>query len=199
MDVGVLFAIIIGSIFVNNFVFARFFGLCSFIGVSQKIESSIGMGMAVTFVMTLSSSITWLIYNYLFVPYKMEYLNTVAFILVIAALVQFVELVMRKTAPKMFRMLGVFLPLITTNCAVLAVTLVNVQEKVNGQSYNFITATFNGFASALGYTIALLLLAGIREQLVVSRIPKPFRGVATAFMCGGLLALAFMGFNGMKI
>ncbi len=194
MDLGVLFTIIVGSIFINNFVFARFFGLCSFIGVSQKIESSVGMGLAVSFVMTLASSITWLIYTYLFVPFHMEYLNTVAFILVIAALVQFVELVMRKTVPNMFRMLGVFLPLITTNCAVLAVTLVNVQDK-----YNFIGASLNGLASAIGYSLALLLLAGIREQLVVSRIPKPFRGVAMAFMCGGLLALAFMGFNGMKI
>lgn len=194
MDVGILFTILIGAIFVNNFVFARFFGLCSFIGVSQKLESTIGMGLAVTFVMTLASSITWAIYTYLFVPFHMEYLNTVAFILVIAALVQFVELVMRKTAPSMFRMLGVFLPLITTNCAVLAVTLVNIQEK-----YDFIGASFNGFASAVGYTIALLLLAGIREQLINSKIPKPFRGVAMAFMCGGLLALAFMGFNGMKI
>ena len=194
MDLGVLFTIIVGSIFINNFVFARFFGLCSFIGVSQKIESSVGMGLAVSFVMTLASSIIWLIYTYLFVPFHMEYLNTVAFILVIAALVQFVELVMRKTVPNMFRMLGVFLPLITTNCAVLAVTLVNVQDK-----YNFIGASLNGLASAIGYSLALLLLAGIREQLVVSRIPKPFRGVAMAFMCGGLLALAFMGFNGMKI
>lgn len=194
MDLGVLFAIIVGSIFINNFVFARFFGLCSFIGVSQKLESSVGMGLAVSFVMTLASSITWVIYTYLFVPFHMEYLNTVAFILVIAALVQFVELVMRKSAPNMFRMLGVFLPLITTNCAVLAVTLVNVQEK-----YNFIGATLNGLASAIGYTMALLLLAGIREQLINSKIPKPFRGVSMAFMCGGLLALAFMGFNGMKI
>jgi electron transport complex protein RnfA len=194
LDLGNLFAIIIGSIFINNFIFARFLGICPFMGVSKKIESSIGMGMAVTFVMTLASAVTWLVHNYLLVPFKLEYLQTISFILIVASLVQFVEMVVRKTSPNLYKALGVFLPLITTNCAVLGVAILNVQEK-----YSFIETTVNGFAAAVGFTMALILLAGIRERLEYSEVPKAFQGVAIAFISAGLLAMAFMGFSGMKI
>ncbi len=194
MDLGNLFAIIIGSIFINNFIFAKFLGICPFMGVSKKIESSIGMGMAVTFVMTLASAVTWIVYNYLLVPFNLEYLQTISFILIIASLVQFVEMVVRKTSPNLYKALGVFLPLITTNCAVLGVAILNVQEK-----YNFIETTVNGFAAAVGFTMALILLAGVRERLEYAEVPKAFQGVAIAFISAGLLAMAFMGFSGMKI
>jgi len=194
LDLGNLFAIIIGSIFINNFIFAKFLGICPFMGVSKKIESSIGMGMAVTFVMTLASAVTWIVYYYLLVPFNLEYLQTISFILIIASLVQFVEMVVRKTSPNLYKALGVFLPLITTNCAVLGVAILNVQEK-----YNFIETTINGFAAAVGFTMALILLAGVRERLEYADVPKAFQGVAIAFISAGLLAMAFMGFSGMKI
>ncbi len=194
MDLGNLFAIIIGSIFINNFIFAKFLGICPFMGVSKKIESSIGMGMAVTFVMTLASAVTWVIYYYLLVPFNLEYLQTISFILIIASLVQFVEMVVRKMSPNLYKALGVFLPLITTNCAVLGAAILNIQEK-----YNFIETTVNGFAAAVGFTMALILLAGVRERLEYADVPKAFQGVAIAFISAGLLAMAFMGFSGMKI
>lgn len=194
MDLSTLFGIIIGSIFINNFIFARFLGLCPFMGVSKKIESSIGMGMAVTFVMTVASAVTWVVYNYLLVPYHLEYLQIIAFILVIASLVQFVEMLIQKTSPNLYKALGVFLPLITTNCAVLGVAILNIQEK-----YNFIETTVNGFAAAVGFTLALLMLAGIRERIEYSDVPEAFRGIAIAFISAGLLAIAFMGFSGMTI
>ncbi len=194
MDLSTLFGIVIGSIFINNFIFARFLGLCPFMGVSKKIESSIGMGMAVTFVMTVASAVTWVVYNYLLVPYHLEYLQIIAFILVIASLVQFVEMLIQKTSPNLYKALGVFLPLITTNCAVLGVAILNIQEK-----YNFIETTVNGFAAAIGFTLALLMLAGIRERIAYSDVPEAFQGVAIAFVSAGLLAIAFMGFSGMTI
>ncbi len=194
MDLGNLFGIIFGSIFINNFVFAKFLGICPFMGVSKKVESSIGMGMAVTFVMTLASAVTWVVQNYLLVPYELEYLQTIAFILIIASLVQFVEMAVQKTSPNLYKALGVFLPLITTNCAVLGVAILNIQE-----DYNFIETVVNGMAAAIGFTMALILLAGIRERLEYADVPKPFQGVAIAFITAGLLAMAFMGFSGMKI
>ncbi|UUV19450.1 electron transport complex subunit RsxA [Fusobacteria bacterium ZRK30] len=194
MDLGNLFGIIFGSIFINNFVFAKFLGICPFMGVSKKVESSIGMGMAVTFVMTLASAVTWVVQNYLLVPFGLEYLQTIAFILIIASLVQFVEMAVQKTSPNLYKALGVFLPLITTNCAVLGVAILNIQEK-----YNFIETVVNGMAAAIGFTMALILLAGIRERLEYADVPKPFQGVAIAFVTAGLLAMAFMGFSGMKI
>ena len=194
MDLGNLFGIIFGSIFINNFVFAKFLGICLFMGVSKKVESSIGMGMAVTFVMTLASAVTWVVQNYLLVPFGLEYLQTIAFILIIASLVQFVEMAVQKTSPNLYKALGVFLPLITTNCAVLGVAILNIQEK-----YNFIETVVNGMAAAIGFTMALILLAGIRERLEYADVPKPFQGVAIAFVTAGLLAMAFMGFSGMKI
>ncbi len=194
MDLGKLFGIIIASIFINNFILVRFLGICPFMGVSKKTDSSIGMGMAVTFVMTIASSVTWVLYNYILHPLKLEYLQIIAFILVIASLVQFVEMVIQKSSPNLHKALGVYLPLITTNCAVLGVAILNIQEK-----YTFIEATVNGFAGAVGFSIALVVLAGIRERLEYSDIPKAFQGVAIVFITAGLLAMAFMGFSGMKI
>ncbi|NLK62114.1 MAG: electron transport complex subunit RsxA [Fusobacteria bacterium] len=194
MDLGKLFSIIILSIFINNFVFSQFLGICPFMGVSKKSDSALGMGMAVTFVMTLASGVTWLIYYKILVPLNLEYLNIISFILIIASLVQFVEMFIQKSSPNLYKSLGVFLPLITTNCAVLGVAILNLQKE-----YNFIEATVNGFAAAVGFSIALLLMAGIRERLEYSDIPEAFKGVAIVFVTAGILAMAFMGFSGMKI
>lgn len=194
MELGNLFSIIIGAIFINNFVFAKFLGICPFMGVSKKVESSIGMGMAVAFVMVLASAITWLVYNFLLLPFNLEYLQTIMFILIIASLVQFVEMAIQKTSPSLYKALGVFLPLITTNCAVLGVAILNIQE-----GYNFIETIVNSFAVAIGFTLALVLLAGIRERLEYADVPRPFQGVPIAFVSAGLLAMAFMGFAGMQI
>lgn len=194
MDLGKLIGIIISSILINNFVFARFLGICPFMGVSKKIESSIGMGMAVTFVMTLASGVTWVINKFILVPYNIEYLRTIAFILIIASLVQFVEMAIEKLSPNLYKALGVFLPLITTNCAVLGVAIINI-----GENYNFIEAITNGFAGALGFTLALIILAGIRERLDYSDVPASFKGIGIAFVTAGILAMAFMGFSGIKI
>jgi electron transport complex protein RnfA len=194
VDLGNLFSIIVGAIFINNFIFAKFLGICPFMGVSKKVESSIGMGMAVAFVMTLASAVTWLVYEFLLVPYELEYLQTIAFILIIASLVQFVEMAIQKTSPHLYKALGVFLPLITTNCAVLGVAILNIQ-----QGFNFIETVVNGFAGAIGFTLALVLLAGIRERLEYADVPRPFQGVPIAFISAGLLAMAFMGFSGMQI
>ncbi|GLI58342.1 electron transport complex subunit A [Propionigenium maris DSM 9537] len=194
MDLGNLISIVIGAIFINNFVFAKFLGICPFMGVSKKVESSIGMGMAVAFVMTLASAVTWLIYYFMLVPFGLEYLQTIMFILIIASLVQFVEMAIQKTSPSLYKALGVFLPLITTNCAVLGVAILNVQE-----GFNFIETIINSFAVAVGFTLALILLAGIRERLEYADVPRPFQGVPIAFVSAGLLAMAFMGFAGMQI
>jgi electron transport complex protein RnfA len=194
VDLGNLFSIIVGAIFINNFIFAKFLGICPFMGVSKKVESSIGMGMAVAFVMTLASAVTWIVYKFLLVPYGLEYLQTIAFILIIASLVQFVEMAIQKTSPHLYKALGVFLPLITTNCAVLGVAILNIQE-----GFNFIETVVNGFAGAIGFTLALVLLAGIRERLEYADVPRPFQGVPIAFISAGLLAMAFMGFSGMQI
>jgi electron transport complex protein RnfA len=194
VDLGNLFSIIVGAIFINNFIFAKFLGICPFMGVSKKVESSIGMGMAVAFVMTLASAVTWIVYKFLLVPYGLEYLQTIAFILIIASLVQFVEMAIQKTSPHLYKALGVFLPLITTNCAVLGVAILNIQE-----GFNFIETVINGFAGAIGFTLALVLLAGIRERLEYADVPRPFQGVPIAFISAGLLAMAFMGFSGMQI
>ena len=194
MDLENLISIVIGAIFINNFVFAKFLGICPFMGVSKKVESSIGMGMAVAFVMTLASAVTWLIYYFMLVPFGLEYLQTIMFILIIASLVQFVEMAIQKTSPSLYKALGVFLPLITTNCAVLGVAILNVQE-----GFNFIETIINSFAVAVGFTLALVLLAGIRERLEYADVPRPFQGVPIAFVSAGLLAMAFMGFAGMQI
>ena len=194
MTIGGLFSLIIGSIFINNIIFAKFLGCCPFMGVSKKIDSSLGMGMAVTFVITIASAITWLVYTFVLKPFRLEYLQTIAFILIIASLVQFVEMAIQKTSPSLYKALGVFLPLITTNCAVLGAAIMNIKA-----DYNFIETIVNGFGVAVGFSLALLLLAGIREKLEFANIPKNFKGVPIAFVTAGLLAMAFMGFSGMQI
>jgi len=190
--VKTVFLIIIGTVFVNNFVLARFLGLCPFMGVSKRIETATGMGMAVVFVMTVASSVTWNIQEYLLVPFQLVYLQTIMFILVIAALVQFVEMFIRKVSPALYESLGIFLPLITTNCAVLGVALLTVQKNLD-----FFSTIIFAFGSSLGFTLALVLMAGIRERVELADVPKPFKGTASAFITAGILSLAFMGFSGM--
>ena len=194
MDVGKLIGIIVSSILINNFIFARFLGICPFMGVSKKIESSIGMGMAVTFVMTMASAVTWIVNKFILIPNNLGYLQTIVFILIIASLVQFVEMAIEKLSPNLYKALGVFLPLITTNCAVLGVAIINI-----GEDYNFIESITNGFAGAVGFTMALIILAGIRERLEYSDVPESFKGIGIAFITAGILAMAFMGFSGIKI
>ena len=194
MSIGSIFSLIFGAIFINNVIFAKFLGCCPFMGVSKKVDASLGMGMAVTFVITIASGVTWLVYQFLLVPFNLEYLQTIAFILIIAALVQFVEMAIAKTSPSLYKALGVFLPLITTNCAVLGVAIINIQE-----NYNFIETLVNGFSVAIGFSLALVLLAGVRERIEYSAIPEPFKGIPIAFISAGLLAMAFMGFSGMQI
>ncbi len=187
-----LLALIILAVLVDNFVLIRFFGICPSLGVSKKLDTSIGMGMAVVFVMTMASLVTWLIYNYLLVPFEIEYLRTVTFILVIASLVQLVEMVIQKVSPALNKALGIFLPLITTNCAVLAVAILNVQN-----DFSLIEAVIYGFGAALGFTLALVLIAGMRERMELITVPKPFRGTAITLVTAGILSIAFMGFRGM--
>jgi len=187
-----LVLIIISTVFVNNFVLSRFLGICPFIGVSKKLETALGMGGAVTFVMALASAVTWLIQQYILIPFNLQYLQTISFILVIASLVQFVELFLQKYVTALYQALGVFLPLITTNCAVLGVSILNIQK-----NYKFIPAVTSGIGAAIGFTLALVLMAGIRERLELADIPKPLQGVPIAFITAALLATAFMGFSGM--
>lgn len=189
---GDLLAIILLAVLVDNFVLIRFFGICPFLGVSRKVDTSLGMGMAVTFVMTMASLVTWLIYHFLLVPFELEYLRTVAFILVIASLVQLVEMVVQKVSPALNRALGIFLPLITTNCAVLALAILNIQN-----DFNLLQSIVYAFGAAIGFTLALVLIAGMRERLELVTVPKPFRGSGIALITAGILSIAFMGFRGM--
>lgn len=184
--------IIFGAIFINNFILSRFLGLCPYFGVSKKVETSLGMGAAVAFVMGLASLVTWLLEVYVLAKFELQYLRTIVFILVIAALVQFVELVLRKISPTLYQALGIYLPLITTNCAVLGVALLNVQL-----GYNLLESVVFGVAAAIGFTLALVIMAGIRERLELVFIPKPFRGVALPLIIAGIISIAFMGFQGM--
>ncbi len=187
-------SIIVTAIFVNNIVFAQFLGICPFLGVSKKLSSALGMGAAVTFVMALATAVTWLLQTYLLTPFGLGFMQTIVFILVIAALVQMLEIIMKKVAPALYQALGVFLPLITTNCAVLGVAILVVRDNLDlGQSVVYAVST------ALGFTLALTLFAGIREQLELADIPRPMHGAPIALICAGLLALAFMGFSGIKI
>ncbi|NOY53665.1 MAG: electron transport complex subunit RsxA [Deltaproteobacteria bacterium] len=187
-----IFLLVIGAVLVNNFVLARFLGICPFLGVSKKVETAVGMGMAVIFVMTVASVVTFLVQRYILVPYGIEYLQTIAFILVIAALVQLVEMVIQKTSPALYGSLGIFLPLITTNCAVLGVAILNVQK-----DFNFVETTVFGFSAAVGFTLALVLFAGLRERIALARVPETFKGMPIALVTAGLLSLAFMGFSGL--
>ncbi len=187
-----LFLIIISTVFVNNFVLARFLGLCPFMGVSKKIETATGMGMAVVFVMTVAAAVTWNIQRFILMPFDLQYLQTIMFILVIASLVQLVEIFIRKASPVLYQSLGIFLPLITTNCAVLGMAILTIQKELN-----FISAITFALGSAIGFTLALVLMAGIRERLEMADVPKTFAGTAAAYVTAGLLSLAFMGFSGM--
>ncbi|MBK5965815.1 electron transport complex subunit RsxA [Thiocystis minor] len=184
--------ILVGTVLVNNFVLVKFLGLCPFMGVSKKLETATGMGLATTFVMTLSSLIAWLVNHWLLVPLDIEYLRTIAFILVIAAVVQFTETVMRKISPMLYQVLGIFLPLITTNCAVLGVALLNQQSE-----HTLVEALLSGFGAAVGFSLVLTLFAGIRERVAVADVPEPFQGSAIALITAGLMSLAFMGFAGL--
>jgi Na+-translocating ferredoxin:NAD+ oxidoreductase subunit A len=184
--------LMVSAILVNNILLLRFLGNCPFLGVSRRMDTATGMGLAVIFVMTLAGMITWLVYHYLLVPLAIEYLRTIAFILVIAALVQFVEMVVQKTAPPLYEALGIYLPLITTNCAVLGAALITIDER-----YDLVTAVFFSFASACGFALALVLMAGIRERFALVAIPKPFEGTAIGLVTAGLIALAFSGFAGL--
>jgi electron transport complex protein RnfA len=184
--------ILISTILVNNFVLVKFLGLCPFMGVSRKVETATGMGLATTFVLTLSAVSSYLINEYLLTPLGLEYLRTIAFILVIAAVVQFTEMVVHKTSPLLYNVLGIFLPLITTNCAVLGVALLNVQE-----AHGFVESALYGFGAAVGFSIVLILFSAIRERIAAADVPVPFRGSAIAMITAGLMSLAFMGFSGL--
>lgn len=182
------------AVLLENFIFYRFYGCCPFLGVSEKPDTALGMGCAVMFVMTLSSAVTYAVYYYVLVPLQLAYLETIAFILIIAALVQFIEMFLRRFIPALYHALGIYLPLITTNCAVLGAALVNIQK-----GYNFIESVAFGFSAALGFTMAIVVFAGVRARLVFAEPPKAFRGMPIVLVTAGLLALAFSGFSGVSI
>lgn len=184
--------ILVSTILVNNFVLVKFLGLCPFMGVSRKLETAMGMGLATTFVLTLSSVSSYLVNNYLLEPLGLEYLRTIAFILVIAAIVGLTEIIVHKTSPLLYKVLGIYLPLITTNCAVLGVALLSVQEQ-----NNFIETILYGIGAALGFTLVLVLFAAMRERIAVADVPAPFKGNSIALITAGLMSLAFMGFTGL--
>ena len=192
--VQALLGILLSAVLTENFILVKFYGICPFMGVSKKIDTALGMGMAVTFVMALASAACWAVDAFLLIPFDLQYMQTVSFILVIAALVQVVEMFLKKFVPALYKALGVFLPLITTNCAVLGVVLVNVQ---NG--YNFLLSVVNGAAGGLGFTLAIVLFASIRERVDKTECPDSFKGFPIALIAAGLLALAFMGFSGLSI
>ncbi len=191
-EVKDLIIILISSSLVSNVVLSQFLGLCPFLGVSKKTNTAAGMGIAVVFVITLASAVAGLMYQFILVPLGIEYLQTICFILVIAALVQFVEMFLKKAMPSLYEALGVYLPLITTNCAVLGVALTNVQKE-----YGILTGIVNGFATSVGFTIAIVILAGIREKLEYNDIPESFKGMPTVLLTAGLMAIAFCGFAGL--
>ncbi len=189
-----LILIIVTTALVNNVVLSQFLGICSFLGVSKQLKASASLGGAVIFVMTISSAVANLLYTFLLAPLQLEYLNTIVFILVIATLVQMVEMFLKKTSPGIYKALGIYLPLITTNCAVLGVALTNVQD-----GYGFVESVVAGFGTAVGYTIAIILLAGIRERIDESSVPKPFRGAPVVLLSAALMAIAFMGFGSLAL
>lgn len=193
MSFGEIISLAVGAILVNNVLLSQFLGICSFVGVSKKKSSALGMGVAVLFVLVLSSVVTWLLYNYVLVPFDVSFLSTIVFILVIATLVQFVEMVIKKYVPGLYKVLGIYLPLITTNCAILGVAnAVNVQ-----QNYDFITTLIYSISIGLGYILVMFIFSGLRERIETAPIPKPFRGVAIAFIIAGFMAMAFAGFGGI--
>jgi len=186
--------LLLGTALVNNVVLVKFLGLCPFMGVSRKIDSAIGMSLATTFVLVLATASTWMLEHWLLKPFGLEYLRTLAFILVIAAAVQFTEMVIRKSAPALYQVLGIYLPLITTNCAVLGVALLTAME-----GGSFLHTLMYGFGSALGFSLALVMFAGLRERMALAQVPEVFAGAPIGFIAAGLLSLAFMGFAGLKI
>ncbi len=191
-DFAKLLVLLVTSILSNNFIFSRFLGCCPFLGVSSKVETAAGMGLAVTFVMGLASLFTWLVYTFVLVPLGLEYLKTMSFILVIASLVQFVEMFLKKSSPSLYKSLGIYLPLITTNCAVLGVTLINIE-----QSYNLLFSVCNGVFGALGFMLAIVLMAGVRERLEFSKMPNSLKGFSSSLIIAGLMSIAFLGFSGI--
>ena len=199
MDIKILFTILISTIFINNYVFSRLLGLCPYLGVSKKLDSAIGMGLAVIFVMTMASFFTFIMYKYVLVPYHIEYLSIIAFIIVIASLVQFVEMVIEKVSTPLYQALGIFLPLITTNCAVLGVAVLNIDSGFASQDFGLLYSVVQGFGGGAGFTIALILMAGIRERLELALIPENLKGLPITFITAGLMAISFLGFSGMKI
>ncbi|AKE52324.1 electron transport complex subunit RsxA [Kangiella geojedonensis] len=182
----------IGTVLVNNFVLVKFLGLCPFMGVSGKLETAIGMSVATTFVLTLASALSYIVNTYILAPMGMEYLQTLSFILVIAVMVQLTEMIIHKTSPILYRLLGIFLPLITTNCAVLGVALLNINEQ-----HNFVQSVVYGFGAAVGFSLVLVLFAAMRERLAAADVPVPFKGASIAMITAGLMSLAFMGFSGL--
>jgi|SRR3989338_1233124 len=201
MDIGKILTIAISMVFVNNFILSKFLGLCPFLGVSKETKPALSMGLAVIFVMTGSGIITWLLYNYILIPFRIEYLRTMSFILVIAAFVQFIEMVIRRHSPALYKSLGIYLPLITTNCAVLGVTILNADNFFLAQGAlkgSFAYATIQAFFAGVGFLLALILMSGIRERLELIDVPKSLQGVAIAFIVASLMSLAFMGFTGFK-
>ena len=193
-QITTLLAITLGAVLSNNFIFSQFLGICPFLGVSKKVDTAVGMGIAVTFVMGLASAITWLVNTFILIPFDLGYMQTVAFILVIASLVQFIEMFLQKSMPTLYTALGVYLPLITTNCAVLGVALLNIQN-----NYNFISSVVYGITGGLGFLLAIVLFASIRERLAFVDYPKCWDGFPIALITAGLMALAFMGFSGLKV
>lgn len=187
-----IISLLISGILINNYIFVKFLGICSFLGCSDQVDTAVGMGIAVTFVMTAACAVTWLVQHYILNVFNIGYMQTVTFILVIAALVQFVEMVIKKVSPTLYRALGVYLPLITTNCAVLGCAVLNIQ-----QDYNFFYAMVSGFAYALGYFLAITLMAGVREKLIFSSIPESLQGFPISFIITGLMAISFYGFQGL--
>ena len=194
MEIFKLLSITLGAILANNFIFSQFLGCCPFLGVSKKVDTAVGMGIAVTFVMGLASAVCFVVNKFILIPLDLAYMQTVAFILVIAALVQFIEMFLQKSMPSLYTALGVYLPLITTNCAVLGVVLLNVQN-----NYNFIESVVYGITGGLGFLLAIVLFASIRERLVFADYPKCWDGFPIALITAGLMALAFMGFSGLKV
>ncbi len=196
MEVSVsgILLLLVSAIFIDNFIFSKFLGCCPFLGVSKSPSTALGMGCAVIFVMTLSSAVTYCVYTYILVALHLEYLKTIAFILIIASLVQMIEFFLKSKVPVLYESLGIYLPLITTNCAVLGAALLNIQ-----QGYNFIYSVVFGFASGVGFTMAILIFAGVRSRMQFSNPPHSFRGIPIALVTAGLISMAFMGFSGMKI
>ncbi|WP_423243030.1 electron transport complex protein RnfA [Clostridium fermenticellae] len=187
-------SIFITSVLINNYVLTKFLGLCIFFGVSKSFDASVGMGMAVTSVLTMSSALAWVVYNFVLLPFHLEFLKTIVFVLLIASFVQLLELIIKKQAPALYNMWGIYLLLIATNCIVLSVPLLNVQN-----NYNFLESLVNAIASGLGFALAITLMSSLREKLNLADVPKPLQGLGVAFILAGMLALSFLGFSGMKV